>query len=207
MSKVSDKKEKKRAALLEAAFKLFTTKGILRTSISDIVEDAGVAKGTFYLYFEDKYDIGKQLVFQRISKIFKTATEAVQKINILDFEDKVIFLCDNILAQMKEDRDLLKFVTKVMDWNVFKKSIIETQRDEGFNFLGEYDRVVLHSQKVKIEEPEIMMFLILEFLSSVCCSPLLYNDPADIETLKPYIYRTIKDIIKRHAVVIEEKEV
>lgn len=207
MSKVSDKKEKKRAAMLNAAYKLFTTKGIIRTSISDIVEEAGVAKGTFYLYFEDKYDIGKQLVFLRIGTIFKTATQAVQKINILDFEDKVIFLCDNILAQMKEDRELLKFVTKVMDWNVFKKAIIEPQRDEGFNFTSRYDEVTLHSQKVRIEEPEIMMFLILEFLSSVCCSPLLYNDPADMETLKPYIYRTIKDIINRHAVAIEEKEV
>ena len=38
------------------AFELFTTKGLTKTTISDIVDQAGVAKGTFYLYFKDKYD-------------------------------------------------------------------------------------------------------------------------------------------------------
>ena len=42
---------------IEKSLKLFTTKGINSTAISDIVEKAGVAKGTFYLYFKDKYDI------------------------------------------------------------------------------------------------------------------------------------------------------
>ena len=41
----------------------FTSKGIQKTSISDIVEDAGVAKGTFYLYFKDKYDIRNKAAF------------------------------------------------------------------------------------------------------------------------------------------------
>ena len=62
MGKVDENKKKKKEALFNTAYELFTTKGINATAISDIVEKAGVAKGTFYLYFKDKYDIKNKLI-------------------------------------------------------------------------------------------------------------------------------------------------
>ena len=56
-SKTEINKREKETSLYLAAYDLFTTKGINNTAISDIVKEAGVAKGTFYLYFRDKYDI------------------------------------------------------------------------------------------------------------------------------------------------------
>ena len=53
MKKVELNKKKKQDALLNTAYHLFTEKGFQKTSISDIVNEAGVAKGTFYLYFKD----------------------------------------------------------------------------------------------------------------------------------------------------------
>ena len=64
MNKNDIKKKLKKDALLNTAFDLFTSQGINKTSISDIVEKAGVAKGTFYLYFKDKYEDERMLVFQ-----------------------------------------------------------------------------------------------------------------------------------------------
>ena len=46
--------ENKRNRLLTSAYNLFIHKGINKTTIQDIVDAARVAKGTFYLYFEDK---------------------------------------------------------------------------------------------------------------------------------------------------------
>ena len=57
MGELELNKKKKKDALFNTAFELFTTKGLTKTTISDIVNQAGVAKGTFYLYFKDKYDI------------------------------------------------------------------------------------------------------------------------------------------------------
>lgn len=67
MSKAEENKRKKQEALFNTAFELFTTKGINNTAISDIVEKAGVAKGTFYLYFKDKYDIRDKLIIRKTS--------------------------------------------------------------------------------------------------------------------------------------------
>ena len=72
-SKWDNNKNQKRTALLENAFDLFITKGINKTSISDIVEKAGVAKGTFYLYFKDKDDIRNRLILHKINHIFSEA--------------------------------------------------------------------------------------------------------------------------------------
>lgn len=48
--------------ILETAKNLFHQKGYDQTSIKNIVESAYVAKGTLYLYFEDKLDIMVHLV-------------------------------------------------------------------------------------------------------------------------------------------------
>lgn len=42
--------------LVDASLEVFITKGVDATSVDDIVRAAGVAKGTFYLYFATKND-------------------------------------------------------------------------------------------------------------------------------------------------------
>lgn len=46
--------ETRRAALAEVALKLWAERGYDRTSVEAIAREAGIAKGTFYLYFETK---------------------------------------------------------------------------------------------------------------------------------------------------------
>ena len=48
------KGEKRKLELLQIAYKLFIMKGYENTSIEDILEEAGIAKGTYYYYFESK---------------------------------------------------------------------------------------------------------------------------------------------------------
>jgi AcrR family transcriptional regulator len=50
------RRESRREALVDAAFGVFMEKGVAASSVDDIVEAAGVAKGTFYLYFKTKDD-------------------------------------------------------------------------------------------------------------------------------------------------------
>ena len=53
--KVIENKIQKENRLLSAAFELLTENEIQKVSVNDIVNKANVAKGTFYLYFKDKY--------------------------------------------------------------------------------------------------------------------------------------------------------
>ena len=50
----------------------------LRRDLS-FVEAAGVAKGTFYLYFRDKYDIRNKLIAHKATHIFSAAIREKEK--------------------------------------------------------------------------------------------------------------------------------
>jgi AcrR family transcriptional regulator len=52
----AERRESRRGTLVDAAFGVFMGKGVAASSVDDIVEAAGVAKGTFYLYFKTKDD-------------------------------------------------------------------------------------------------------------------------------------------------------
>lgn len=60
-------KEERRRLLIEAAIRAFGKKGYYRTQVSDIIAEAEVARGTFYLYFK-----GKREVFDSVmSRLFE----------------------------------------------------------------------------------------------------------------------------------------
>ena len=88
MGKVDDNKQQKLESLFRSAYDLFLNQGIAKTSVHDIVQKAGVAKGTFYLYFKDKYEIRDRLIAKTAQKLFQDAHRALLKQNIPDFEDR-----------------------------------------------------------------------------------------------------------------------
>lgn len=196
MNKIESNKKQKKESLLDAAFTLFTSKGINKTSISDIVEKSGVAKGTFYLYFKDKYDIRNMLIAHKASQLFQNAENDLQKTDITDLVDEIIFIADNIINQFCSNQSLLMFISKNLSWGIFKSSITNTSGDD-VNFNSIYKRILNH-EDYTFKDPEVMLFMIIELTSSTCYSAILYNEPVTIDKLKPYLYETIRNIIKLH---------
>ena len=113
MGKLERKKLQKNTTLLQTAFELFLEKGFAKTTISDIVNRAGLAKGTFYLYFRDKYDLRDQLVIHKTGQLFMDAHEAISKEDIHGFENQMLFVVDHIIEALKKDPALLRFITKI----------------------------------------------------------------------------------------------
>lgn len=70
MATVEENKTEKRSKLMEAAHSLFTSGSALKPpTIDEVVKMAGVAKGTFYLYFKDKYDLMDQLFLKKLAQV------------------------------------------------------------------------------------------------------------------------------------------
>lgn len=66
------KEEKnKRERLLEAAKEIFAVKGLEKSTVSEIVAKAGVAQGTFYLYFRSKNALILALADDLLQKILQ----------------------------------------------------------------------------------------------------------------------------------------
>ncbi|MEG1741695.1 MAG: TetR/AcrR family transcriptional regulator, partial [Acetivibrio sp.] len=101
MGKLDHNKQQKKDALFNTAFELFTTKGINKTTISDIVQKAGVAKGTFYLYFTDKYDVKNKLISKKAGDLFIKGERELRKTCIAGLEPSLIFIVDYIINQLQ----------------------------------------------------------------------------------------------------------
>jgi AcrR family transcriptional regulator len=59
----------KRAELAAVAAGVFIERGVARTAVSDIVSAAGIAQGTFYLYFDSKDDMVVAVADRFVSEI------------------------------------------------------------------------------------------------------------------------------------------
>lgn len=200
MRKVDKNKQIKENSLLNTAFEFFTTKGFSKTSISDIVAHAGVAKGTFYLYFKDKYDIRNKLISHKSSQLFQTAVQEMNQNKILQnltFEDKIIYIIDNIINQLNKNQSLLTFISKNLSWGVFKTALTNPIAVDDINFSDVYHKM-LEDAPYEFHEPEVMLFLIVELVSGACYSSILYQEPCNLEKLKPHLYASIRLIIQEH---------
>jgi len=62
-------KQARRAQVLRHAKRIFARKGYHRTNVADIISRARIARGTFYLYFENKKDLFEELLEQVLREL------------------------------------------------------------------------------------------------------------------------------------------
>jgi AcrR family transcriptional regulator len=76
--KVMKPKRKRRDGILrqtqimEIALRLFSQKGYHATSIDDIIGEAGIVKGTFYLHFESKHNLLESIIDNNLRMLFES---------------------------------------------------------------------------------------------------------------------------------------
>ena len=194
MEQEKDKKQR----LLNTAFDLFTKKGIKDTSIQEIVDNASVAKGTFYLYFKDKYELRDILIARKSEKLFNDAIKNLNKNYIKNFSDQIIFVINYIIDELKKQPTLLRFISKNLSWGIYNKSLIkiyENQESKEDGLLNLFMKGI-QENNIKLENPEVTLFMIVELVSSTCFTSILEKQPLPVEEYKPYLYDTIRLILK-----------
>lgn len=196
---MKEETNEKQSRLLDNAFKLFTKKGFKDTSVQEIVDNADVAKGTFYIYFKDKYEIRDVLIESKSRKLFNNALKALRKTDIKNLDEQVIFIVDNVINALVKNQLLLKFISKNLSWGIFSQTlqkIYEKDSQNEENGVLTLFKKGIEENNLKIDNPEVTLHMIIELVSSTCFNSIIYKTPLPIEEYKPYLYDAIKKLVK-----------
>ncbi|MGH2691907.1 MAG: TetR/AcrR family transcriptional regulator [Actinomycetota bacterium] len=108
--RVTKSPDVRRQELMDAAVHIFKDKGISRTTVSDITESAGVAKGTFYLYFDSKEQLLGAIKERFVDEILAHATSDYERVGREDWWALVDSVIENWTDFMLERADMIQVI-------------------------------------------------------------------------------------------------
>lgn len=123
--RIAKNPEERRNEILDAAEWLFTTKGYSNTTVNDILQEVGIAKGTFYHYFPSKEEVMDAIVMRFITSGVKAA-KSIASDPHLKAPEKIFRI---IMAQSPDSSrkgQMIDQLHQVDNAEMHQKSLVET---------------------------------------------------------------------------------
>ncbi|AEV28694.1 transcriptional regulator [Sphaerochaeta pleomorpha str. Grapes] len=101
--------EERRNEILDVAYELFSSKGYDSTSVLDILEKTGIAKGTLYYYFKGKEDIMNAVIVRILAGMMEKAG-AVAIDSSLSVHDKLLQVISSLHLDESQGKEILEHI-------------------------------------------------------------------------------------------------
>lgn len=172
----------RRRDLLDAAERSFAERGVPATTVAGITRAAGVAKGTFYLYFDSREQllgVVKERLAQRIvDAIAEDLTEAGD-LGVLERLDRVV---TGVIEQQLTERQLLGLTVQEPADPVTAERFAEASRHL-IELIEAEIRTGMHAGELDVEDPEVTAAMIAFGLSGTVHHALLHEEVFDRDRL------------------------
>lgn len=199
MPTAAENKHLKQLRILDAATRLFLDRSVTETAIDDVVRLAGVAKGTFYLYFRDKYDLLDQIVLRRTAMLFTESCRVMRaraEAGQLDRIEQIEFLTDEIIARLREDRKVTALIDKRFS-ACFSPKAMEEYPEMQTHI--EYLTDLLTTPDCTSAEAKKRLYVLADMIGCVCCDAILSERPYAIDELIPTIHSILRQLLEVRA--------
>ncbi len=165
----------RREEILDAARRVFATRGFRGTTIADIAEEAHIALGTIYLYFASKEEVFAALN-QRLAEILASALSAGTDISLAESVHRRI---NNVFAACEENRDLVRLVVLNTDpESAVTRRLREAEKNRTRPMIGTLDSAV-RAGLIRNADPRIMTRLIQGLVYSAVYQAFVLSDGSD----------------------------
>jgi len=150
----------KHQRILDAAVKVFASKGFFQARVSEIAREAGVADGTVYLYFKSKDDLLISIFEVRMREAISRFRQAA--LEEKDARSRLERLIRMHLAEFQSDPDLAAvFQVELRQSQRFMREYAKSELREYLDFIGE---IVQEGQKEGVFRTDIPGGLIKRFI-------------------------------------------
>ncbi len=94
----------KRERIIEGAIRVFREKGVHQATIANIVKEAGIAQGTFYLYFESKLSLMPAIAEVMVERTIHYVQQRVEREAPVDIQLRQMI--DAIFEIYRDDNEI-----------------------------------------------------------------------------------------------------
>ena len=154
-------KQKIKQDIIDAAKTLFTNKGFISTTISDISKACGYSRRTIYHHFDSKEMIMNHIIYQELQVLDKGIRELMEK----EIDDKYYVLCDMIVNYIIFNPFSYEAVSKTKIYKISNIDQIQKQIfDIGNNINNNIYSIINNYYPIKM----VSVYLLFQYLSAVC---------------------------------------
>ncbi len=200
MASVSKRLEKK-MKIIDTAFSLFREHSVNATAIDDIVKAAGIARGTFYLYFKDKSDLLEQIILYKSTEYMKTVLKSTLSEPLSlegDFYERIKVFLNCFIDFLTENKEILPVMSKNLSSCI--KNLPEFYDSEIADI---YHSLIDYMVKLGYtpENAHITTLIVIDMTGNVCSDAIMYKKPYPIEKIRDIVVSSAISIIKNNAVL------
>jgi hypothetical protein len=118
----------------------------------------------------------------------------------MDTADKFIYIIDYLIDYVSKDLNFLRLMSKHLSWGLFtgQHHTVQYNSDQEnapvIDFV-DYVGKMLERDHVSIRNPRLLIFTLLELVSSTCYDVILYKEPMPLEEFKPHLNNTIRLLV------------
>ena len=110
--RATQKRANRRREILHAARRVFAEKGYHQTHVADVIAAAGIARGTFYLYFESKAAIFVELLDGLLDELRAAIVGVETEEGAPPVEMQLVGSVQRILRTVVENRALTRIIVR-----------------------------------------------------------------------------------------------
>ena len=195
----SGKKLEKKMKIIDTAFSLFREHSVNATAIDDIVKAAGIARGTFYLYFKDKSDLLEQIILYKSTEYMKAVLKSTLSDPLsedVDFYERVRVFLNCYIDFLIENKEILPVMSKNLSSCIkHLPEFYDSEIAEIYKSL--IDRMVTLGYTP--ETAHITTLIIVDMTGSVCSDAIMYEKPYTIEKIRDIVVSSAISVIRNNA--------
>ena len=185
----------KRRQILDAAIRVFATRGFHACRVSDVADEAGVAYGLVYHYFGSKEEILNTLFSERW-QIMLDAIAEIDKQQEIPARDKLYLVASFIVDSYRHEPDLMKviIVEVTRAANSFGREHLAKIR-EAYDMIGQIvegaQREGVFKKEISPEFAALMFYGAIEQLLSGWIFDVIPQGDGDFEQAKRLVVEAI----------------
>lgn len=188
--------------ILAAARKLFKEKGYDGTTIADIVQAAGVAQGTFYLYFSSKRDAFLALSQQLDETAARTVGGALDP--TLPFEERLRALTKAGFECGRRNADLVRLVHFGADSMPVEVQAQFLKNNPQIGALTQFFALAIEAGDMEPMDPEITARLVWGMVKNAFVEAFVLGDERDAQRLEEGVARLLGGLSRKRIVERDE---